>query len=119
MHLIISNDMFEIKNQNKGIEDYIGYIDSHCPNLLFIYKGHFSIVFFYVENSIKRKMRKKYSSKKYISTPPPPRNFFLHHFFFLKCWKSQYFFSIIHIHVCWVNMALIVKLMQLRVNMTK
>ena len=25
-------DMFEIKNQNKGIEDYIGYIDSHCPN---------------------------------------------------------------------------------------
>ena len=29
-------DMFEIKNQNKGIvEDYIGYIDSHCPYLLF------------------------------------------------------------------------------------
>ena len=28
-------DMFEIKNQNKGIEDYIGYIDSHCPHLLF------------------------------------------------------------------------------------
>ena len=23
-------DMFEIKNQNTGIEDYIGYIDSHC-----------------------------------------------------------------------------------------
>ena len=28
-------DMFEIKNQNKGIEDYIEYIDSHCPYLLF------------------------------------------------------------------------------------
>ena len=28
-------DMFEIKNQNMGIEDYIGYIDSHCPYLLF------------------------------------------------------------------------------------
>ena len=28
-------DMFEIKNQNKGIEDYIGYIDSHGPDLLF------------------------------------------------------------------------------------
>ena len=28
-------DMFEIKNQNKGIEDNIGYIDSHCPYLLF------------------------------------------------------------------------------------
>ena len=25
-------DMFEIKNQNTGIEDYI---DSHCPYLLF------------------------------------------------------------------------------------
>ena len=28
-------DMFEIKNQNTEIEDYIGYIDSHCPYLLF------------------------------------------------------------------------------------
>ena len=28
-------DMFEIKTQNKGIDDYIGYIDSHCPCLLF------------------------------------------------------------------------------------
>ena len=28
-------DMFEIKNQNTGIEDYIGYIDSHCPYVLF------------------------------------------------------------------------------------
>ena len=27
-------DMFEIKNQNTGIEDYIGYIDSHCPRYL-------------------------------------------------------------------------------------
>ena len=27
-------DMFEIKNQNTGIEDYIGYIDSHCPQYL-------------------------------------------------------------------------------------
>ena len=27
-------DMFEIQNQNMGIEDYIGYIDSHCPRYL-------------------------------------------------------------------------------------
>ena len=57
-------DMFEIKNQNKGIEDYIGYIDSHCPYLLFgettshltsKWRGTFQYFFiFTVENSIKR-----------------------------------------------------------------
>ena len=30
-------DMFEIKNQNKGIEDYIGYIDSHCPYMYLLF----------------------------------------------------------------------------------
>ena len=67
-------DMFEIKNQNKGIEDYIGYIDSHCPYLLFgettshltiKWRGTFQYYYFFtVENSIKREMRKNYSSKK-------------------------------------------------------
>ena len=69
-------DMFEIKNQNKGIEDYIGYIDSHCPYLLFgettshltsKVRGTFQYIFFTVENSIKREMRKNCFSKKKLN----------------------------------------------------
>ena len=71
---------FEIQNQNKGIEDIMD-IDSNYPHLLF---G--DIIFFNVENSIKREMRKNCFSKKKKSTPPPPPppNFFLHQikFFF-------------------------------------
>ena len=31
-------DMFEIKNQNTGIEDYIGYIDSTVPGIYYLEK---------------------------------------------------------------------------------
>ena len=36
-------DMFEIKNQNSGIEDYIAYIDSHCPLLFGETTSHLTI----------------------------------------------------------------------------
>ena len=57
---------FEIQNQNKGIEDILE-IDSNCPYLLFgettsqltsKRRGTFKYIFFNVENSIKREMRK-------------------------------------------------------------
>ena len=59
--------MFEIKNQNKGIEDYIGYRfplslstiwRNHLPFNQQA-KGHFSIFQFClnIENSIKREMK--------------------------------------------------------------
>ena len=53
---------FEIQNQNKGIEDIID-IDSNCPYLLFgettsHLTSKWNIIFFNVENSIKREMKK-------------------------------------------------------------
>ena len=55
-------DMFEIKNQNTGIEDYIGYIDSHCP---------------------------RYNISTLPPPPPPPRILFVHHFFFFNFGNSM------------------------------
>ena len=101
---------FEIQNQNKGIEDIMD-IDSNCPHLLFgettshltVSEGAlFNIIFFNVQNSIKREMRKNcFSTKKNSTPPPPPRIFFLHHFFFnvgnsmkreetMKSWKKKF-----------------------------
>ena len=55
---------FEIQNQNQGTEDIMD-IDSN--------------IFFNVENSIKREMRKNcFSTKKNKNKPPPPRIFFLY-----------------------------------------
>ena len=99
---------FEIQNQNKGIEDIIEDImDSNCPYLLFgettwhltsKWRGNFQ--YFYVENSIKREMRKNCFSKKKIQHPPPPPPriffFFLHQIFFLmleiawNAWKRKH-----------------------------
>ena len=85
---------FEKKNQNKGIEDIMD-IDSNCPYLLFgettshlTSKWHLSILFFNVENTIKRQMKWErigFLKKKKLSTqpsPPPPPKFFLTPFFF-------------------------------------
>ena len=80
---------FEIQNQNKGIED----IDSNCPYLLPVFgetTSHLTSklnvmdgwtdgrtdrrgvsIFFNVENSIKREIRKNCFSKKKIQHPPP------------------------------------------------
>ena len=110
---------FEIQNQNKGIEDIMD-IDSNCPSLLFgettahltsKWRGTFQY-FFYVENSIKREIRKNcFPKKKKIHTHPPPPDFFFTHpdffltpifFFFnvgnsmkreenLKYWKKIFF----------------------------
>ena len=97
---------FEIQNQNKGIEDIID-IDSNCPYLLPVFgettshltsklnvmdgstdrwtdRRGVSIIFFNVENSTKREIRKNCFSKKQkysAPPPPPPRIFFLHQFF--------------------------------------
>ena len=101
---------FEIQNQNKGIEDNYMDIDSNCPSLLFgettshltsKWRGTFQYIFFNVENSIKREMRKNYFSKKKIHTPSPPEFFFTQIFFFnvensmkreenMKYWKKKF-----------------------------
>ena len=60
-------DMLEIKNQNKGLEDYIGYgfqlsLSTIWRNHLHLtskWRGTFQYIFFNVENSIKRELRKK------------------------------------------------------------
>ena len=101
-------------------------IDSNCPYLLPVFgetTSHLTsklnvmdgrtggFLFFNVENSIKREIRKncfsKQNSKKNIQHPPPPPEFFLHQFFLyvgnsmkreenMKYWKKKIilFFSI-------------------------
>ena len=92
---------FEIQNQNKGIEDIMD-IESNCPYLLPVFgettshltsklnvmDGETGVsIFFNVENSIKREIRKNcFSKKKNQNAPPPSRNFFFTPNFFL-CWK--------------------------------
>ena len=73
----------------QGNRGYNGYIDSNCPHLLFgettshlifqpVSEGAlFNIIFFNVENNIKREMRKNCFSKKKIQHPPPPPWIFL------------------------------------------
>ena len=58
-------------------------IDSNCPSLLFgettshlTSKWALFNIFFNVENSIKREMRRNCFSKKKNQPPPPPRIFF-------------------------------------------
>ena len=94
---------FEIQNQNKGIEDIMG-IDSNCPYLLPVFgetTSHLTSklnvtdgrtdrqgvsIFFYVENSIKREIRKNCFSKQKFNTPPPPPGIFFTpiFYFYLK-----------------------------------
>ena len=86
-------------------------IDSNCPYLLPVFgetTSHLTSklnvmdgqtdrrtdrrgvsIFFNVENSIKREIRKNCFSKKKIQRPPPPPPgiFFLHNFLFFLCWK--------------------------------
>ena len=73
-------------------------IDSNCPYLLPVFgettshltsklnvmDGRVGSIFFNVENSIKREIRKNCFSKKKFNPPPPPRNyFFFTPFFFV------------------------------------
>ena len=83
-------------------------IDANCPYLLPVFgetTSHLTSklnvmdgrterrgvsIFFNVENSIKREIRKNcFSKKKKLKRPPPPPEFFfLHQFFiFFLCWK--------------------------------
>ena len=76
--------MFEIKNQNKGIEDYIGYrfplsyllFGETIPHLTSKWRGTFQYFqfFFNVENRIKREM--KWEKIGFLKKHPP-RNFYV------------------------------------------